>query len=83
MHEVVTARDQQLTKPLANDKIAKPGRIVVTAEEVSATANAEMVIFSPQVKELGSSSLCFFILYRNISPGKWTPVYKSEIKKPA
>jgi len=82
MHEVVTARDQQLTKPLANDKIAKPGRIVITAEEVSAQANAEMVIFDPIIKGLSSSSLCFFILYRNISPGKFVPIYKSEIKKP-
>ena len=29
MHEVVTARDQILTRPLVNQKIAKPGSIVI------------------------------------------------------
>lgn len=67
---------------MVNEKIAKPGRIVIQAEEVSATANAEMVIFNPVAKGLNSSSLCFFIIYRFIAPGKYTPIYKSEIKKP-
>lgn len=82
MHEVVTARDQMLTKPLVNQAIAKPGNIVLQAEEISATANGEMVIFNPVIRGLSSSSLCFFIIYRFISPGKFTPIYKSEIKKP-
>ena len=82
MHEVVTARDQMLTKPLVNQAIAKPGNIVIQAEEISATANAEMIIFNPEVKRINSSNLCFFIIYRFISPGKFTPIYKSEIKKP-
>lgn len=82
MHEVVTARDQILTKPLTNDKIAKPGRIVIQAEEISANSNAEMVIFNPEARGINSSSLCFFIIYRFIAPGKYTPIYKSEIKKP-
>ena len=82
MHEVVTARDQTLTKAMKNDKIAKPGEIVITAEEVSASANNEMVKFTPEVRGLNSSSLCFFILYRFIAPGKFVPIYKSEIKKP-
>merc|ERR1711862_299485 len=71
-----------MTKPMVNEKIAKPGRIVITSEEVSSTANAEMVIFDPIVRNLNSSGLCFFILYRFIAPGKYTPIYKSEIKKP-
>ena len=82
MHEVVTARDQMLNKPLVNQAIAKPGNIVIQAEEISATANAEMIIFNPEVKRINSSNLCFFIIYRFISPGKFTPIYKSEIKKP-
>jgi hypothetical protein len=82
MHEVVTARDQVLNKPLTNQAIAKPGNIVIQAEEISATANSEMIIFNPEIKGLNSSNLCFFIIYRFISPGKFTPIYKSEIKKP-
>ena len=72
-----------LNKALVNKNISKPGNITIQAEEVSATANSEMVIFNPEVKGLKSSSLCFFIIYRNITPGKFTPIYKSEIKQPS
>ena len=47
MHEVVTSRDQLLNKALVNKNKSKPGNIIIQAEEVSATANSEMVIFNP------------------------------------
>ena len=83
LHEVVTARDQIMTKNLVNEKRApgKSGRIVISAEEQAATANNEVCIFNP-VGQLSESSLCFFIIYRNISIGQFTPIYKSEIKRP-
>jgi hypothetical protein len=40
-----------------------------------------MIIFTPQAKINGASGLNFFIMYKNMGPGKWIPVYKSEIKK--
>lgn len=40
-----------------------------------------MVLFNP-VAKLPESGLCFFIIYRNIALGKYTPIYKSEIKRP-
>ena len=46
-----------------------------------ATANSEIVIFNP-VATLPESGLCFFLIYREMGPDKWTPVYKSEIKRP-
>ena len=48
---------------------------------MAATANSEIVMFNP-VATLPDSGLCFFIVYRNLSPGQFTPVYKSEIKRP-
>ncbi len=83
MHEVVTSRDQILTKDLICNqrKPGKSGKIIISAEEVEATANAEMIIFNP-VATLPESGLCFFIIYRNIAPGKYNPIYKSEIKRP-
>lgn len=81
LHQVVTARDQTLTKAMVNKQISKPGRIVIIAEEVSATSNSEIVIFNPEMRQLNSSGLCFFIIYRFIAPGKFTPIYKSEIKR--
>lgn len=54
---------------------------MLSAEEIAATANTEIIIFNPHAS-LPESGLCFFIIYRNIAPGKYTPVYKSEIKRP-
>ena len=83
MHEVVTARDQIMTKPLINQKrgAGKNGNIVISAEEQAATANTEIIMFNP-VATLPDSGLCFFIIYRNLALGKYTPIYKSEIKRP-
>ena len=72
-----------MTAAIVNPKKppGKSGRIVITAEEIEATANAEIVMFNP-IATLSETSLCFFIIYRNIAPGKYTPIYKSEIKRP-
>lgn len=72
-----------MTKPLTNQSraLGKSGRVVISAEEVNATANGEIAIFNP-VGTLSDTGLCFFIMYRNIAPGKYTPIYKSEIKRP-
>ena len=70
-----------MIKPLQhkNRAAGKSGKIVISAVEQEATANAEIVIFNP-ICQLPDSGLCFFIIYRQLSPGKYTPVYKSEIK---
>ena len=83
LHEVNTARDQTMTKPLVNQQrgVNRNGNITLSATELPATANSEVVIFNP-VATLPESSLCFFLVYREAGPGKWTPVYKSEIKRP-
>jgi len=39
LHEVVTTRDQQLAKDLVNPSKAKPGKVIINAEEVAATQN--------------------------------------------
>ena len=62
-------------------KAGKSGKIIIAAEEMEATANAEMIRFNP-VATLPESAVCFFIIYRNIAPGKYNPIYKSEIKRP-
>ena len=83
LHEIVTARDQILGKDLVNPEraIGKSGKIFISGEEQKATDNSEIVIFNPTAR-LPEDSLCFFIIYRNIALGKYTPIYKSEIKRP-
>ena len=59
----------------------KSGRVIISAEELAATSNSEVVMFNP-VGQLSETSLCFFIIYRCISDNNFTPIYKSEIKRP-
>ena len=54
--------------------------ITIAAEEIEASANVEMVKFNPRAN-LADDNLCFFIMYRQITLGKYTPIYKSEIKR--
>ena len=83
LHEVVSARDQIITRNLNHNIYTngKAGRITIAAEEQVATANSEIVIFNP-IGTLNENGLCFFIIYRNITLGRYTPIYKSEIKRP-
>eukprot|EP00351_Strombidinopsis_sp_SopsisLIS2011_P005032 CAMPEP_0116882056 /NCGR_PEP_ID=MMETSP0463-20121206/14196_1 /TAXON_ID=181622 /ORGANISM="Strombidinopsis sp, Strain SopsisLIS2011" /LENGTH=54 /DNA_ID=CAMNT_0004534675 /DNA_START=430 /DNA_END=594 /DNA_ORIENTATION=+ len=47
-----------------NPKIKKCGSIVVTAEEVPAVANQEVVIMTPAAKLADQTGLNFFIVYQ-------------------
>ena len=46
-----------------------------------AAANTEIVIFNP-IATLPESNVCFFLVYRETGNQQWTPIYKSEIKRP-
>jgi hypothetical protein len=84
LHEVVTTRDQTLTKPLVNPKVAKPGRIKIHGEEMAATSNQELIMFTPEASNLKDmSGQIFFIIYKNLAPANYTPIYKSETKAAA
>ena len=47
LHEVVTCIDQTMTKNLVNPKSNVKATVTIIAEEVSATANSEIVMFTP------------------------------------
>mmetsp|Transcript_16298 Transcript_16298/g.20650 ORF Transcript_16298/g.20650 Transcript_16298/m.20650 type:complete len:82 (+) Transcript_16298:487-732(+) len=72
-----------MTKPLVNQQrgVNKNGTVTMQATEVPATANSEVICFNP-VATLPESSLCFFLVFRETGNNQWTPVYKSEIKRP-
>ena len=53
----------------------------MSAIEVPASKNQDVIIFNP-IATLNESNLCFLLIYRETGPRKWTPVYKSEIKRP-
>jgi hypothetical protein len=69
-----------LLKTLTNPKISKPGRVKIIAEEMAATANTELVKFVPEATLRDMSGQIFFIIYKNLTPGHYVPVYKSETK---
>ena len=60
----------------------QPGRIIISAEEQAAVTNNEIVKFTPVATMVDEQNLCFFLVYRNMAPGKFTPIYKSEVKSP-
>jgi hypothetical protein len=69
-----------LLKTLTNPQISKPGRVKIIAEEMAATANTELVKFVPEATLRDMSGQIFFIIYKNLTPGHYVPVYKSETK---
>lgn len=81
LHEVVTSRDQTLSKMLVNPQKKSPGTVFIHGEEMAAQANTEHVMFVPEVTGLKDmSGQIFFIVFKNLGPGQYTPVYKSETK---
>jgi hypothetical protein len=71
---VVSSPDQHCTMPVKSQK-GKP-TVVITAEEKRRTQGATAVM-----KLTGSfkqSTEIFFIIWKQLSPGNFKPVYKSE-----
>jgi hypothetical protein len=81
LHEVVTARDQTLRKPLINDhkKSKNNGFISITGDEKSGSNN-EMVELEVSTIFPNKEGFNFFIVQRHLGPGQYIPIYKSEIK---
>jgi hypothetical protein len=83
LHEVVTARNQQLKKPLINTKRKgrNNGTLILTAEEDASNNHTEAVNFEMRANLPGlDSERAFFLLSRFLGPQQWVPVYKSEDK---
>lgn len=83
MHEVVNADGFVLQNTLVCDERAEgeSGTLCMSTREAPPVTNQEIVIFKPSAV-LETPDACFMLIYREISPGKWLPVYKSESKKP-
>ena len=84
LHEVVTARDQTLVKPL-NHKTrgaGKSGTIRIVGEEKTNIKDNEECNFTMTLEKVssGNSGYLFYIIYKNVSGQIWKPIYKSEIK---
>jgi len=82
LHEVVTARDQTLVRPLECDlrPTGQSGTILITADEKKGKHNEECS-FALQATFADTSGINFFIMSKFISPKVYKPIYKSEIKE--
>jgi len=79
LHQVVTAVDQQVEFDVQNPARKKNGRVKITAEELSASAGSESAVI--QLKgRLPDHGNIFFIIWKQLAPNKYKPVYKSEFK---
>ena len=81
LHEVVTARDQTLSRQLECDARAagKSGIIKITGEEKSGKNNEEMN-FELTGTFNSNDGYNFFLIHKFIGIGVYKPIYKSEIK---
>jgi hypothetical protein len=79
LHQVVTSRDQTLLMPLVNSKRKNNGRVRVTGEEKKMSQKTEIVLLKLKGR-LANSGSSFFIVWKNLGPNQWKPVFKSEVK---
>ena len=80
LHEVVTARDQTLSRLLqhAGRQAGKSGTIKITGDEKTGK-NDEEFNFELSGRFNSNDGFNFFLLHKCISPQVYKPVYKSEI----
>lgn len=71
--QVVTGRDQQLTAKMQAPKGAP--QAIITAENVKRGGQTVIMMLHGQ---FNTGSEVFYIVWKQLSPGKWKPVYKSE-----
>lgn len=83
IHEVVTARDQTLDKPLINPAmgVGKSGNIRIIGEE-KVVGSKDEVLMKIKCRFPDVSGVNFFLINKIISPTVQKPIYKSEIKSP-
>lgn len=73
LHEVVTAKNQILRKPLHNNHSKKQsnGTIVITADEHQSQSTNEIMDFEVRasIKDVGTDEQLFYIISRFVAPG--------------
>ena len=77
---MVTARDQTLKSPIKNNTRAKNGIIKITGEEKKMGSNSKTINLKLKGK-IDDSGSVFFLVWKQLMPNKYKPVYKSEIKE--
>lgn len=77
LHSVVTAKDQCFASPLINPARKNNGILKITAEEKK--IGGECACFAIQA-EISAPGQLFYIIWKQLSPSKYKPVYKSEIQ---
>lgn len=78
LHQVVTSKDQTYVAQIQNDARKKNGTLKITGEEKKMSAGQ---LCCMQLKgSLNDSGYLFYIIWKQLSPGKYKPVFKSEIQ---
>ena len=78
----MTARNQQLTRDVANPKRANSGSVTIAAQEKKADYGQISIAFDVSTSAQLSGNI-FFMIQKPAKnrPGAVTPIYKSECKK--
>lgn len=80
MHQVVTALNQTFSAKVQNPSRQKNGTLHITGEEKKRSAGSQTAVIKLEGNISQESGPVFFIMWKFMSPGKYKPVYKSEIK---
>ena len=81
VHEVVTCRDQTLSRSLECQTRAAnaSGIIKITGEERNASSQEE-VQMKMRASFPSNGGMNFFLIHKNVAGNVWKPIYKSEIQ---
>ena len=76
---MVTSRNQTLTAPIKNNTRAKNGIISITGEEKKQGGSSQTINLKLR-GSINDSGSVFFLIWKQLMPNKYKPIYKSEIK---
>lgn len=80
MHQVVTAINQTHSSKVHNPSRKNNGTLHITGEEKQRNGGSQTAVIKLQGFITQETGPVFFIVWKFLSPGKYKPVYKSEIK---
>ena len=80
MHQVVTSINQTYSAKVHNPSRKNNGTLHITGEEKQRTSGSQTAMVKLEGFITQETGPVFYIVWKFLSPGKFKPVYKSEIK---
>lgn len=79
LHQIVTSKDQTFLQPIVNPARKNNGKVKIVGEEKKESGQTAIMKLQGSIDQQGP---LFFIVWKQLSPGQFKPVFKSEIQQP-